>query len=155
MMQRKKPGVILSKLNASMTHGVEVGEAWQRRMVHQSLSAGSPLSKSTLLKPKPDGKQATAEGRKSRGSPELESPGRFHSSGDLLGRGRGSDLDKGRKLGITPICCVSPLCSRFGWLGPVEGLGSRTPMDNLAPAMVVGHGCLQRFGYMRPHSEPG
>ncbi|VDP93187.1 unnamed protein product [Echinostoma caproni] len=40
-------------------------------------------------------------------------------------------------------------------IGPVEGLGSTPTMDNLAPAMVVGQGCIRRLEYMRPHSPPG
>ncbi|VDP76501.1 unnamed protein product [Echinostoma caproni] len=53
-------------------------------------------------------------------------------------------------LGITPDCCVSPFTSRLGWLGPVKDLGSTPTKDNLAPTMVVWHGYLHRFGYMRP-----
>uniref|UniRef100_A0A183BC59 Ceramidase_alk domain-containing protein n=1 Tax=Echinostoma caproni TaxID=27848 RepID=A0A183BC59_9TREM len=58
-------------------------------------------------------------------------------------------------LGTTPDFCISPLCSRFGSLGLAEGLGSSATMDNLAPVMVVGHGCFHRFDYMRPRSGPG
>ncbi|VDP89846.1 unnamed protein product [Echinostoma caproni] len=43
----------------------------------------------------------------------------------------------------------------FGWFGPDEGLGSSPTMDNLAPTMVVGHGCFHRFDFMRPRSGPG
>ncbi|VDP90656.1 unnamed protein product [Echinostoma caproni] len=48
-----------------------------------------------------------------------------------------------------------PFHSRFGWLGPAEGLGFTPTMDNLAPAMAVGRGCNHRLDYMRPHSGPG
>ncbi|VDP90989.1 unnamed protein product [Echinostoma caproni] len=34
-------------------------------------------------------------------------------------------------------------------------MGSTPTMDNLAPAMVVGRGCIRRLDYMRPHSGPG
>ncbi|VDP91217.1 unnamed protein product [Echinostoma caproni] len=43
---------------------------------------------------------------------------------------------------------------RIGWFELAEGLGSTPTMDNFAPAMVVGRGCLYRFGYMRLHSGP-
>ncbi|VDP95469.1 unnamed protein product [Echinostoma caproni] len=58
-------------------------------------------------------------------------------------------------MGTTPDYGISPFCSRFGCLGPAEGLGSSPTMDNLAPAMFVGHGCFHCFDYMRPHSGPG
>ncbi|VDP85787.1 unnamed protein product [Echinostoma caproni] len=45
--------------------------------------------------------------------------------------------------------------TRFGSLGPAGCLGSSPAMDNLAPAMVVGHGCFDRFDYTRPRSGPG
>ncbi|VDP85030.1 unnamed protein product [Echinostoma caproni] len=59
------------------------------------------------------------------------------------------------QLDTTLDCCMSPLCSRCGCLGPAEGLGSSPTTDNLAPAMVVGRGCIHRSYYMRPRSGPG
>ncbi|VDP35416.1 unnamed protein product [Echinostoma caproni] len=58
-------------------------------------------------------------------------------------------------MGCTPDCRCLPSYSDSGWFGPDEGLGSTPAMDNLARAMVVGHGCIHRFDYMRPHSGPG
>ncbi|VDP91023.1 unnamed protein product [Echinostoma caproni] len=48
-----------------------------------------------------------------------------------------------------------PFCSRFGWLGPAEGLESTPTMDHLAPAMVLGVVVSTVFEYMLPHSGPG
>ncbi|VDP92077.1 unnamed protein product [Echinostoma caproni] len=58
-------------------------------------------------------------------------------------------------LGTTPDCCISPVCSRFGWFEPAESLRTSLAMDNWAPAMVVGHGCFHCFDYTRPRSGPG
>ncbi|VDP89115.1 unnamed protein product [Echinostoma caproni] len=61
----------------------------------------------------------------------------------------------GQRLREAQNCRCSPFCFRFGWLGPVGGLGSTHTMDNLAPAMVVVRGCIHRLDYMDPHPGPG